>query len=141
MSPEAKPHKNPSDGRPSERGGFNPPVIDEKSVQYHDLRSRTGISDEAARKQLGVDAGHPIETPELIKHKRTVLAQLAQDVADAEAAITKRAAAQASLRGILSGLDAAAAKLLEDKVIAACHGSPTATQNVINVLREIGLQR
>src|SRR5437899_7856122 len=60
--------------------GYHPPVIDEVSVRFHELRS-AGHSDDAARKQLGIDGGHPIETPDLIAHKKA-----GRDRLEAEAA-------------------------------------------------------
>src|SRR2546428_12391419 len=71
-----KEHPGVSDVPRSPSRGFHPPVLDEGSVRVHELRS-AGHSDESARKQLGIDAGHPIETPDLIAHKKAVRDRLA----------------------------------------------------------------
>ena len=135
-----KEHPGVSDVPRSPSRGFHPPVLDEVSVRFHELRS-AGHSDESARKQLGIDAGHPIETPDLIAHKKAVRDRLEAEAA--EDVVRKRARIElgARVRGKLAAFGPDERDHLLQQIEGVASTVPAVASNLRGLLHELGLPR
>jgi hypothetical protein len=74
-------------------------------------------------------------------HKEAVRARMLTEAAEQVAVETRRHAAAARMRGVLSGVnaDSEVARHFVERVRSACHGAPHIEENVLSVLRDAGL--